>query len=353
MAITPDSLISFPESYLAIRAGAAFGLRPPIPHCAKPVLAADKVARVRGSRRRRLRSHRLLAVAVGVVILASIGGGSALGYATLKNRADQLQAALTAYLQAGQRELEAGKASLTEANSKHDTSLVTQATAHFAAAKTHFLAASQLADNSRLLHYLEQIPAVGGSVHSRHAAVDGVAEMGVALSDAGQELSSLDGQLIKPPGSGQATHTLLTTLDQTQASLVKIRLDLDRAQRAAGQVDVQVLPVSQQAAFLKARNTIAAAESGLDEFGRLVPVLKEVLGGNGVRTILIEQVNPAELRAGGGFIGTYSLLRTDHGTLTVIKSGDAYDLADPRPLPGQPGFIPEPSPHRDVLPAAS
>ena len=138
-------------------------------------------------------------------------------------------------LQAGQRALEAGKASLTEANSKHDTSLVTQATAHFAAAKTHFLAASQLADNSRLLHYLEQIPAVGGSVHSRHAAVDGVAEMGVALSDAGQELSSLDGQLIKPPGSGQAAHTLLTTLDQTQASLVKIRLDLDRAQRAAEQ----------------------------------------------------------------------------------------------------------------------
>ena len=285
--------------------------------------------------------------------MASIGGGSALGYANLKNRTDQLQAALTAYLQAGQRELEAGKTTLTEANSKHDTSLIANATAHFAAAKTQFLAAGQLADNSRLLSYLEQIPALGGSVHSRHAAVDGVAGMGAALSEAGQELSSLDGQLIKPPGGGQAAHTLLTTLDETQAGLVKLRLDLDRAQRAAAQVEVQVLPVSQQAAFLKARNTIAAAQSGLDEFGRLVPVLKEVLGGNGVRTILIEQVNPAELRAGGGFIGTYSLLRTDNGLLTVINSGDAYDLALPRPLPGQPGFIPQPNPHRDNLPAAS
>jgi hypothetical protein len=256
-------------------------------------------------------------------------------------------------LQAGQRALEAGKASLTEANSKRDTSLVTQATAHFATAKANFLAASQLADNSRLLRYLEQIPAVGASVHSRHAAVDGVAEMGVALSEAGQELSSLDGQLIGPPGSGQAAHTLLTTLDETQAGVLKLRLDLDRAQRAAEQVEVQVLPVSQQATFLKARDAIAAAQSGLDEFGRLVPVLKEALGGNGVRTILIEQVNPAELRAGGGFIGTYSLVRTDHGTLTVIKSGDAYDLANPRPLPGQPGFIPQPSPYREVIPDGS
>lgn len=323
------------------------------PHHEKAVLTADKVARVRGSRRRRLRSHRRLAVGVGVVILVSIGGGSALGLAALKNRTDQLQAALTAYLQAGQRELEAGKTALTEANSKHDTSLVTQATAHFAAAKTQFLSAGQLADNSRLLRYMEQIPAVGSAVHSRHAAVAGIAGMGVALSETGQELADLDGQLLKPSADGPAGRTLLTVLDQTHTSLVKVRSGLARAQVAAAQVDVQVVPSGQQAAFVKARNTIASALAGLDEFERLVPVLTDVLGGNGVRTILIEQVNPAELRAGGGFIGTYSLLRTDHGAMTVIKSGDSYDLALPRPLPGQPGFIPMPMPFRDTLPANS
>ena len=285
--------------------------------------------------------------------MAGIGGGSALGYTTLKNRTNQLQAALTTYLQAGQRELESGKTSLTQANSQHDASLVTQASAHFAAAKTQFLAAGQLADNSRLLHDLEQVPSVGSLVHSRHAAVDGIAGMGAALSDSGQELASLDAQLLKPSADGPAGHTLLTVLDQTHASLVKVRSDLTRAQTAAAQVDVSVVPSGQQATFVKARDTIASALAGLDEFDRLVPVLTDVLGGNGVRNILIEQVNPAELRAGGGFIGTYSLLRTDHGTMTVVKSGDAYDLALPRPLPGQPGFIPEPSPFRDVLPANS
>jgi hypothetical protein len=256
-------------------------------------------------------------------------------------------------LQAGQQELELGRTSLTQANAKRDVGLTTQAADHFASAKTQFLAAKNLSDTSRLLRDLEQIPAAGSYVYSRHTTVNAVAEMGVALSDAGQELSNLDGQLIKPPGPGPATHTMLTVLDQTQASLVKVRLNLDRAQRAAEHVDVSVLPVPQQATFLKARNAIAAAESGLDEFGRLVPVLKDVLGGNGPRTYLIEQVDPAELRAGGGFIGTYSLLRADQGRLTVIKSGDAYDLAEPRPQANQPGFIAQVGPLREVIPYVS
>jgi hypothetical protein len=177
--------------------------------------------------------------------------------------------------------------------------------------------------------------------------------MGIALSDTGQELADLDGQLLKPSANGPAGRTLLTVLDQTQSSLVKVRLGLARAQKAAAKVDVHVIPAGQQAAFVKSRDTIASALAGLDEFDRLVPVLTDVLGGDGVRTILVEQVNPAELRAGGGFIGTYSLLRTDHGVMTVIKSGNAYDLAEPRPMPGHPGFIPIPSPYREVIPNVS
>jgi hypothetical protein len=292
-------------------------------------------------------------LAVAVLIAIVVGGGAAVGYANLMGRADQLQARLTADLQAGQRELEAGKASLTQANTKRDANLIADAVAHFVAAKGQFLAAGQLADNSRLLHDLEQLPVAGTFVHSRHTAIDGIAEMGVAISDAGQDLSDLDGQLIKPAASGQAAHTVLTLLDQTKPGLVKVRADFERAQQSAAQVDVGVLPAGQQTTFIKARDTISSALTGLDEFDRLVPVLRDVLGGNGTRTYLIEQVNPAELRAGGGFIGTYSLVRADQGTLKLIRSGDAYELADPRPKPGQPGFILQPSPYREVIPDVS
>ena len=295
----------------------------------------------------------LLAFIVVVIVVAGLGGASDLGYFALKGRADQLQAKLTSDLQAGQGELEAGKASLAQANAEHDAYWALRASDHFLAAKAQFLAAGQLADSSRLLQWLERTPGASDLVRSRHNAVDGIATMGIAISEAGQELSSLDGQLIKPPASEQGGRTLLTVLGEARTSLAKVKDDFAAAKTAAAQVEVSVLPAAQQATFVKARGTVDQALSGLDEFERLVPVLTEVLGGNGARTYLVEQVNPAELRAGGGFIGTYSVIRADQGTLTVIKSGDAYDLVNPRPLPGHAGFIPQPTPYREIIPEIS
>jgi hypothetical protein len=114
------------------------------------------------------------------------------------------------------------------------------------------------------------------------------------------KLSDGDGQLLNPNADGPAGRTLLTVRDQTNARLVKVRSDLTRAQTSAAQVRKCGALPRQQATFVKARDTIASALAGLDEFDRVVPVLTDVLGGNGVRNILIEQVNPAELRAGGG-----------------------------------------------------
>jgi hypothetical protein len=288
-----------------------------------------------------------------LIVLVGLGGASDLGYASLKSQADQLQANLTRYLQLGQQELEAGKDALKQANAKHDTSFVPQATAHFTSAKTNFVMASRVADDSQLLRYLQYSPAVGDFARSRHAAVDAVAEMGVAISDAGRDLSSLDGELLKPPSAGEVGRTLLTVLNDAHVGLSKVRVNLDHARKAAARVKVEILPVGQQATFVRARESIDSALAGFSEFERLVPILTEILGGNGPRKYLVEQVNPAELRAGGGFIGTYSLIQADSGSLTLLRSGNAYDLVVPRPLPWQPGFIPLPMPYREIIPDTS
>src|SRR5579859_4882364 len=188
---------------------------------------------------------------------------------------------------------------------------------------------------------------------SRHVAVDGIADMGVAISDAGLELTKLDGQLIKPSGGGQVGSVLLNVLNQTSASMAVVRADLTAAAKAAATVDPRVLSVSQQATLVKARATIAAALAAVDEFKQLVPIITEVLGGNGARTYLIEQVNPAELRPGGGFIGTYSVLRADHGSLKLVRSGDATDLIGTRAAVGQPGYVLPPGPVREFVPNTS
>jgi hypothetical protein len=287
------------------------------------------------------------------IVLVGAGGASDFAYTSVKSQADQLQNKLTADLRAGQTELEIGRASLTLANTKHDPNFAAEANTHFVGAKDRFVAAGDLADGSQLLHWLEQLPAVGEGARSRHTAVSGISVMGAAISDAGQQLASLDEQLLKPPAAGSAGRTLLTALGQSHTGLATVRTDFERAQKAAAQVDVRVLPAGQQGTFLKARDTIGVALAGLDEFDRLVPILTDVLGGNGPRTYLVEQANPAELRAGGGFIGTYSLVRADQGKLTVIRSGSAADLAEPRPQRGQAGWVPEPGPLREVIPNES
>src|SRR6202011_2778446 len=129
--------------------------------------APDKVARVRSSRRRRRHTHKLLAATILLVVLVMVAGGTNLAYAAVKSEAAQLQAQLTVDLQAGQTELEAGKANLTQANRDHDAYWAIRATDHFAAAKEKFQAAGSLADNSQLLHGLELLPSAGDLARSR------------------------------------------------------------------------------------------------------------------------------------------------------------------------------------------
>jgi len=296
----------------------------------------------------------LWALAIVIVIVACSGVGAAIAYMSVKSQANALQAQLTLHLQIGQSELEAAKTSLKAANSTHDESLIALTNVHFTTAKLQFMVARQMADSSQLLQRLEGLPSVGSLAQSRHTAVDGIADMGVAISDAGLELAKLDGQLIAPAAAGgQQGRTLLTVLNQANSSLVIVRKDLDLALKAAAKVDIRIVPAGQQASFLKAKGTITTAIAAADEFASLVPIITELLGGNGARTYLVEQVNPSELRPGGGFIGTYSVLQANQGALKLIKSGNATDLIGSRAAPGQPGYVAPPGPIREFIPNTS
>lgn len=302
----------------------------------------------RRSRRRRGRGA-LIAVVLLLAVLAGLGGGAVFAYESAKNQATKLESELASHLQLGASDLQAGKTSLKQANANHDIKLVVQARKDFADAKAQFMLAKQVADGSRLLHDVERLPDIGPPTLAKHDALDGVADMGAAISDGGIDLSSLAAALIAPKSGGQAGRTLLSVLDQVDTSLVKVRADMQRAATDAAGVDLSVVPPSQQATFITARATIATALAGMDEFQQFVPILKEVLGANGPRTYLIEQVNPAELRPGGGFIGTYSVLRADQGTLKLVQSGNAYDLIYPRRVVGEKGYVPPPGPFHSLI----
>jgi hypothetical protein len=282
--------------------------------------------------------------------MAGLGGGGFLAYTSIRRDANQLQARLTAHLELGQRELEAAKTSLKEANATHDDKQIARAKVHFINAKLQFLAASQIADSSELLGRLESLPSVGQLASSRHTAVDDISAMGIHLSQAGLELADLDSLLLKPPGGGQQGQGLLAVVNQVKTKIDPVHAELSAALKAADSMDVSLLPSGQKATFLRARATIGQALVAIDQFKALVPILVEILGGNGVRTYLIEQVNPAELRPGGGFIGSYSLVRADHGVLTLMKSGNVTDIILPKIGLGDANYIQPPGPIREWLP---
>lgn len=284
---------------------------------------------------------------MALIVLAT---GGFVAYRQVKGQADQLQAQLAGHLERAQSDIQAARNSLRLANSNHDVKLVLDAKTELQAAKVEFQAAALSADNSTLLHALESVPKFGDIARSRHVAVDRIADMGIHLTNAGSDLADLDGKLIKPStGSGQQGSTLLTVLADTNTNLTKVNAELGKAQASAAGVDVSVLSASQQVAFRKARSTIDSAVAAIAQFQSLVPVLVELFGGNGPRMYLVEQVNPAELRAGGGFIGTYSVIRADKGAMKLVTSGDAGVISYPRPTIGQPGYVAPPGPLRQLL----
>ncbi len=309
--------------------------------------------RFRSSRGRRAVLQRVAAYGLIVLVILGIGGGTYLGYERVRASATNLQDQITAKLVRAQQDLETAKSTLEQANTKHDATLASQAATQFQTASDEFAAGAKLADRSQLLRYVELAPSVGEQVHAKHVAVDLLSDMGVQLSGAGLHLAQLDVTLIQPKAESSAGKTFLTVVNQTTQRLNCVLAYLIQAQSDASRVNVDLLPAGQQGTLIKARSSIDAGIQALYEFQRLVPVLVDILGGNGPRTYLVEQLNPAELRAGGGFIGSYSLIKANQGTISVVRSGDAYDLADPRPRPGQPGFIPEPTPLREIIPATS
>jgi hypothetical protein len=182
--------------------------------------------------------------------------------------------------------------------------------------------------------------------------VDSLATMGVALADAGLSLADLDLKLVDGSSAVQPGQRLLNVLQGAGPPLAHIEGDLHVAQAAAMSIEPSLVPAAQRATFLKARGSIDTALTALAEIRQLLPPLVELLGGNGLRTYLVEQVNPAELRPGGGFIGSYSVLEADGGSVKLLRSGNGYELSH-RVAYGQAGYLPPPGPLHEFVPTAS
>lgn len=251
---------------------------------------------------------------------------------------------LTGELRGAETGLQVGLKQLEQGYRDQDPGQVQAAGASFARSRDRLQALS------RQLGPLDVAagPVSVGPVRSRVATLTALINMAQHLDRAGEiGAQALVGSgLVGRPGGTTTVDTAVLT-----GMLSSLRTELLAANSSATWVDVGVLPSDQQPTLRRALLDLRTAVNGLGALWPSLSAVLDLLGLDGPRTYLIEQTNPAELRAGGGFIGTVSLVHADRGRVTLAQSlpVEAFDYCNadgcvhPRPFPGQPGYVAPPA----------
>lgn len=209
---------------------------------------------------------------------------------------------------------EDGYSALIEAASQLKTKNYEGASASFGVAAQSFTAAS------KETIFLSGILAKGASFVpglSRAASGKHVIEAGKYFSLAGQPLALLAENISvsKEAYTQGEKISLLYLLEQAKDPLREASLLLGQANQELQAVAIDDLPEDKREKFLLVRTNLPLVLSVLDSLEKNEVLLKELLGGNGPRTYLFLLQNNHELRATGGFIGSYALVDVNDGII--------------------------------------
>mgnify|MGYP001588847071 CR=1 FL=1 len=146
---------------------------------------------------------------------------------------------------------------------------------------------------------------------------------------AGQEISLGNTYLLK--GLSEIRTASATITKNLKALGDHLTYSLPHYQTALtdlNKVDSDVLPFEYQSTFKEFRILFNAYVGDLEKIAKLNTAVQEIFGGQGLRRYLLVFQNPAELRATGGFMGSFALLDIKDGNIIKIDipAGGSYDL---------------------------
>jgi hypothetical protein len=144
---------------------------------------------------------------------------------------------------------------------------------------------------------------------------------GAALFAAGEEFSRGGGALVHLAGEflagdyEQSTEerSLIGVLRAAEGDIATARTALGRGQRALSLVRSSDIPADKRETFEQVSRILPSLVSFLEMYDRHQTVFEELLGAHGPRNYLFLFQNNQELRATGGFIGSYARLEMVHG----------------------------------------
>lgn len=109
--------------------------------------------------------------------------------------------------------------------------------------------------------------------------------------------------------------SLLDFLGTAEENLKRAAENLKKAEEKIAKVDVDDLPDEKKEKFVLLKSNLPSAILAADTFLENGRILRDLLGGNGPRKYLFLFQNNQEMRATGGFIGSYGLLDISNGRI--------------------------------------
>lgn len=154
-------------------------------------------------------------------------------------------------------------------------------------------------------------------------SVEGLIEAGSKLSQAAELLSDIAYTVENSP------HLYLTDKTRIFGAYAEQIIPLLReAQRELRKVDNAVIPEERREMVDGLRRTVPALLGSFELYTEHVNALNTILGGDVKRRYLLIFQNTAELRATGGFAGSFAEIDIDRGEITAINvpPGGTYDI---------------------------
>jgi hypothetical protein len=159
--------------------------------------------------------------------------------------------------------------------------------------------------NSLLVDLSRFIPGASKLSSGKNAVEAGkrVALAGRHLNGVLEALSS-----VKNPLSGESEMSLLELFRKVERGVAAASSELAAAREALEKVRIEDIPEDKRDKFVQAKARLPQALEGMDALVENGHLFSELLGGNGPRKYLFLFQNNHEMRATGGFIGSYGLV---------------------------------------------
>ncbi len=129
-----------------------------------------------------------------------------------------------------------------------------------------------------------------------------------------------------PDKTNSQKQSLLTLLSDFKQVLVFSENNIKEASQLLADIDVASLPAEKQQLLMNFKEKIPAFQEYIGSAVDYSDFLLGVVGDKGIKRYIILLENNSELRATGGFPGTYAVVVFDHGYLKSISVDDVYNI---------------------------